>query len=200
MKRGSRVRHRRLRTLHRIGKRTGLTLADLYGHRRTAECLAARPPLLPNRRSRPSRCIGPLRAARFDIVRREFLWRRQGQGQPAGGPPAHGAGTPGHRYPGRKHSGKQITLAPRRPASATDAVAETTDADGVAGGRILARAIRTTTLTVVLLEGLSRGRAIQTAAASAGGKKQLDRLCPARGARVCRNARALQKLDRLPRP
>src|SRR4051812_34937393 len=54
-----------------------------------------------------------------------------------------GAVVPGQRYPGTKHSGKQMTSAPPRPASATAAVARTTDSSRVFGTRTLARAIRT---------------------------------------------------------
>src|SRR3954464_11752833 len=56
---------------------------------------------------------------------------------------------PGQRYPGMKHSGKQITAAPRRPASATADVARWTEPSGVTGTRTFARAMRTLR-TVVL--------------------------------------------------
>src|SRR5215471_4377404 len=59
-----------------------------------------------------------------------------------------GAIFPGHRYPGTKHSGKQMTIAPRRPASAIADVARPTDSSGVEGTRAFASAIRTTLLVI----------------------------------------------------
>jgi hypothetical protein len=46
------------------------------------------------------------------------------------------------RYPGTKHSGKQISRAPLRDASSIACRARVTDSSGVAGKRMLARAIR----------------------------------------------------------
>src|SRR4029453_19171948 len=67
-----------------------------------------------------------------------------------------GMGEPGHRYPGMKHSGKQITLAPRRAASATAAVARRTDSSRVPGTRTFARAIRTALIRLSRLGSLAR--------------------------------------------
>src|ERR1700737_1547699 len=74
-----------------------------------------------------------------------------------------GAVVPGHRYPGKKHSGKQITIAPRRFASATADVARRTDSSGVAGTRMFARAMRTMLMVVLLYRALKTARRLTRA-------------------------------------